>query len=323
MRFAKIVAPWITAVAALSVASGAVAQDYPNRSVRMIVPYAAGGPLDTLARIFADKMRQSLGQPMVIEARPGANGNIGADLVVNSPPDGYTLLWVIDTAMTVNPSLYADMRFDPQKNLAPVSLVSSSDSVLVVHPDTPVSSVRDLVALAKKQPLNFSSGGNGTPAHLAAALLMREAGVDMTHVPYKGNAPSVASVMGRETHLSIASIPGVMSHIRSGRLKAVAVTGSKRTEFLPDVPTFAESGYPGIVIEGWRALLAPAGTPRAVIDVLNAEIAKIARMPDVREKLASIGTLAVASLPERLAEVMREETVLWSKVVKGAGIKVQ
>ncbi len=323
MRFAKIVAPWITAVAALSVASGAVAQDYPNRSVRMIVPYAAGGPLDTLARIFADKMRQSLGQPMVIEARPGANGNIGADLVVNSPPDGYTLLWVIDTAMTVNPSLYADMRFDPQKNLAPVSLVSSSDSVLVVHPDTPVSSVRDLVALAKKQPLNFSSGGNGTPAHLAAALLMREAGVDMTHVPYKGNAPSVASVMGRETHLSIASIPGVMSHIRSGRLKAVAVTGSKRTEFLPDVPTFAESGYPGIVIEGWRALLAPAGTPRAVIDVLNAEIAKIARMPDVREKLASIGTLAVASSPERLAEVMREETVLWSKVVKGAGIKVQ
>ena len=320
MRFAKIVAPWITAVAALS---GAVAQDYPNRSVRMIVPYAAGGPLDTLARIFADKMRESLGQPMVIEARPGANGNIGADLVVNSPPDGYTLLWVIDTAMTVNPSLYADMRFDPQKNLAPVSLVSSSDSVLVVHPDTPVSSVRDLVALAKKQPLNFSSGGNGTPAHLAAALLMREAGVDMTHVPYKGNAPSVASVMGRETHLSIASIPGVMSHIRSGRLKAVAVTGSKRTEFLPDVPTFAESGYPGIVIEGWRALLAPAGTPRAVIDVLNAEIAKIARMPDVREKLASIGTLAVASSPERLAEVMREETVLWSKVVKGAGIKVQ
>ncbi len=323
MRFAKIVAPWITAVAALSVASGAVVQDYPNRSVRMIVPYAAGGPLDTLARIFADKMRQSLGQPMVIEARPGANGNIGADLVVNSPPDGYTLLWVIDTAMTVNPSLYADMRFDPQKNLAPVSLVSSSDSVLVVHPDTPVSSVRDLVALAKKQPLNFSSGGNGTPAHLAAALLMREAGVDMTHVPYKGNAPSVASVMGRESHLSIASIPGVMSHIRSGRLKAVAVTGSKRTEFLPDVPTFAESGYPGIVIEGWRALLAPAGTPRAVIDVLNAEIAKIARMPDVREKLASIGTLAVASSPERLAEVMREETVLWSKVVKGAGIKVQ
>ena len=323
MRFAKIVAPWITAVAALSVASGAVAQDYPNRSVRMIGPYAAGGPLDTLARIFADKMRQSLGQPMVIEARPGANGNIGADLVVNSPPDGYTLLWVIDTAMTVNPSLYADMRFDPQKNLAPVSLVSSSDSVLVVHPDTPVSSVRDLVALAKKQPLNFSSGGNGTPAHLAAALLMREAGVDMTHVPYKGNAPSVASVMGRETHLSIASIPGVMSHIRSGRLKAVAVTGSKRTEFLPDVPTFAESGYPGIVIEGWRALLAPAGTPRAVIDVLNAEIAKIARMPDVREKLASIGTLAVASSPERLAEVMREETVIWSKVVKGAGIKVQ
>jgi tripartite-type tricarboxylate transporter receptor subunit TctC len=323
MRIARIIVPLLTAIATLSLVPGAVAQDYPSRSVRMIVPYAAGGPLDALARIFADKMRQSLGQPMVVEARPGANGNIGADLVVNSPPDGYTLLWVIDTAMTVNPALYTDMRFDPRKHLAPVSLVSSSDSVLVVHPDTPVSSVRDLVALAKKERLNFSTGGNGTPAHLAAALLMREAGIDMTHVPYKGNAPSVASVMGRETHLSIASIPGVMTHIRSGRLKAVAVTGSKRTEFLPDVPTFAESGFPGIVIEGWRALLAPAGTPRAVIDVLNAEIAKIARMPDVQEKLAAIGTFAVASSPERLAAVMREETALWAKVVRDAGITVQ
>jgi tripartite-type tricarboxylate transporter receptor subunit TctC len=307
----------------LSMIGAAQGQPYPNKPVRMVVPYAAGGPLDTLARIYADKMQQGLGQPMVIDARPGANGNIGAEHVVRSAPDGYTLLWVIDTAMTVNPALYADMKFDPQKDLAPVSLVSSSDSVLVVGAGTPAASVRDVVELAKKQPLNFSSGGNGTPAHLAAALLMRETGVQMTHIPYKGNAPSVASLLAGETQLSIASIPGVMSQIRAGKLKAIAVTGAKRTPFLADVPTFVESGYPGIVIEGWRALLAPVGTPRAVIDVLQAEIARVSKLPDVIEKLAAIGTVAVASNPERLAQVIRDETRLWTKVVKDAKITVQ
>ena len=306
-----------------AVAGDALAQAYPNRPVRMIVPYAAGGPLDTLARIFADKMSQGLGQPMVIEAKPGANGNIGAEQVARAAPDGYTLLWVIDTAMTVNPSLYADMKFDPQKDLAPVSLVSSSDSVLVVPATSPAANVRDIVELAKKQSLNFSSGGNGTPAHLAASLLMREAGIQMTHIPYKGNAPSVQSLLSGETQLSIASIPGVMGQIKGGKLRAIAVTGPKRTPFLADVPTFAESGFPGIVIEGWRALLAPQGTPRAVIDTLNAELVRVAKLPDVIERLAAIGTVAVASPPERLAQVIRDETRLWAKVVKDAGIKLQ
>ena len=305
-------------------ASAAVAQAYPAKPVRMIVPYAAGGPLDTLARIFADKMQQGLGQPMVIEAKPGANGNIGGELVARAAPDGYTLLWVIDTTMTVNPSLYAkSMSFDPLKDLAPVSLVSNSDSVLVVNPATPVTSVRDVIELAKKSPLAFSSGGNGTPAHLAAALLMRETGVAMTHVPYKGNAPSVASLLAGETQLSIASIPGVMAQIRAGKLRAIAVTGVKRTPFLAEVPTFAESGYPNIVIEGWRALLAPPGTPRPVIDTLQAELARVAKLPDVTDKLAAIGTVAVASTPERLAQVMRDETRLWARVVKDANITVQ
>ncbi len=304
-------------------AGNALAQGYPNRPVRMIVPYAAGGPLDTLARIFVDKMSQGLGQPMVIEAKPGANGNIGGELVARAAPAGYTLLWVIDTAMTVNPSLYPDMKVDPQKDFAPVSLVSSSDSVLVVGAATPAATVREIVELAKKQSLNFSSGGNGTPAHLATALLMREAGIQMTHIPYKGNAPSVASLLAGETQLSIASIPGVMSQIKGGRLKAIAVTGPKRTPFLADVPTFTEAGYPGIVIEGWRALLAPAGTPRAVVDVLNAELVRVSKLPDVIERLAGIGTLAVASPPEKLAQVIRDETRLWAKVVKDAGIKVQ
>lgn len=313
------------AALALALAAGAAsAQAYPSKPVRMIVPYAAGGPLDSLARIFADKMQQGLGQPMVIEAKPGANGNIGGELVARAAPDGYTLLWVIDTAMTVNPTLYGrNMSFDPLKDLAPVSLVSSSDSVLVVNAAMPAASVRDVVELAKKQVLAFSSGGNGTPAHLAGALLMREAGIQMTHVPYKGNAPSVASLLGGETQLSIASIPGVMSQIRAGKLKAIAVTGAKRTPFLADVPTFIEAGYPNIVIEGWRALLAPPGTPRAIVDVLQAELARVAKLPDVVEKLAAIGTVAVASPPERLAQVMRDETRLWTKVVKDAGITVQ
>ncbi|MSQ54569.1 MAG: tripartite tricarboxylate transporter substrate binding protein [Betaproteobacteria bacterium] len=312
------------ALALFAGAAAAAAQPYPSKPVRMIVPYAAGGPLDTLARIFADKMQQGLAQPMVIEAKPGANGNIGGELVARAAPDGYTLLWVIDTAMTVNPALYAgSMKFDPQKDLAPVSLVSSSDSVLVVAPGVPAKSVRDVVELAKRQSLAFSSGGNGTPAHLAAALLMREAGIDMTHVPYKGNAPSVASLLGGETQLSIASIPGVMPQIRAGRLRAIAVTGSKRTPFLAEVPTFVESGYPNIVIEGWRALLAPAGTPRAVIDVLQTEVVRVSKLPDVIEKLAAIGTAAVASTPERLAQVMREETRLWTRVVKESNMTVQ
>jgi len=313
----------VVALLACVFAGNALAQGYPNRPVRMIVPYAAGGPLDALARIFADKMTQGLGQPMVIEARPGANGNIGAELVARSAPDGYTLLWVIDTAMTVNPALYPDMKFDPQKDLAPVSLVSSSDSVLVVNPATPAATVREVVELAKKQSLNFSSGGNGTPAHLAGVLLMREAGIQMTHIPYKGNAPSVASLLAGETHLSIASIPGVMAQIKSGRLRAIAVTGPKRTSFMADVPTFAEAGFPGIVIEGWRGLLAPAGTPRAVVHALNAELVRASKLPDVTERLAAIGTLAVASPPEKLAQVIRDETRLWTKVVKDAGIKVQ
>ncbi len=320
MTLARILTTLALAVAA----TGAAAQAYPSKPVRMIVPYAAGGPLDTLARIFADKMQQGLGQPMVIEAKPGANGNIGGELVAKAAPDGYTLLWVIDTAMTVNPSLYGKtMTFDPLKDLAPVSLVSSSDSVLVVNASLPAQTVRDVVELAKKQSLAFSSGGNGTPAHLAGALLMREAGITMTHVPYKGNAPSVASLLGGETQLSIASIPGVMSQIRGGKLRAIAVTGSKRTPFLSDVPTFVEAGYPNIVIEGWRALLAPPGTPRAIVDALQAELARVAKLPDVVDKLAAIGTIGVASPPERLAQVMRDETRLWARVVKEANITVQ
>lgn len=323
MTLARTLAALATLALALS-GTPALAQTYPAKPVRMIVPYAAGGPLDTLARIFADKMQQGLGQPMVIEAKPGANGNIGGELVARAAPDGYTLLWVIDTAMTVNPALYAkSMSFDPLKDLAPVSLVSTSDSVLVVNPATPAASVREVVELAKKSPLAFSSGGNGTPAHLAGALLMRETGVVMTHVPYKGNAPSVASLLAGETQLSIASIPGVMGQIRAGKLRAIAVTGVKRTPFLAEVPTFAESGYPSIVIEGWRALLAPPGTPRHVIDTLQAELSRVARLADVTEKLAAIGTVAVASTPERLTQVMRDETRLWARVVKDAGITVQ
>jgi len=261
---------------------------------------------------------------VVVDNRGGANGNIGGELVAKAAPDGYTLLWVIDTAMTVNPALYAkSMTFDPLKDLAPVSLVSNSDSVLVVPANSPAATVRDIVELAKKQSLAFSSGGNGTPAHLAAALLMRETGVTMTHVPYKGNAPSVASLLAGETQLSIASIPGVMSQIRGGKLRAIAVTGAKRTPFLADVPTFVDPGYPNIVIEGWRALLAPPGTPRAVIVKAAAEMTRVAKLPDVVEKLAAIGTVGVASTPERLAQVMRDETRLWAKVVKDAGITVQ
>lgn len=322
MTLQNLIAPMLAAVLSFPAAGGAVAQSYPSHPVRMIVPYPAGGPLDTLARIFSDKMTAGFGQPFVVENRSGANGNIGAEVVVRAAPDGYTLLWAIDTAMTVNPALYANMAFDPLRDLAPVSLVSTSDSVLVVNPSTNVASVKDVVALAKRQPLNFGSGGNGSPAHLATALFMRETGIAMTHVPYKGNAPMVAALLAGEIQLSIASIPGVMGHIRSSRLKALAVTGSERTPFL-DLPTFAEAGFPDVVVDGWRALYAPAGTPRAAIDQLNRELGRIAKLPDVQNRLAAIGTVAVISTPEQLTSVMQTETRKWAKVVKDAGIAVQ
>ena len=310
------------AVLATSAAPSAVA-DYPARPVRMVVPYPPGGPLDTLARIFTDKLGPAMGQPFVVENRPGANGNIGGELVARAAPDGHLLLWAIDTAITVNPALYAKMPFDPLKDLAPVTLVSTSDSVLVVNAATPASSVRDVVQLAKSKSLNFSSGGNGSPAHLATELFMRETGVRMTHVPYKGNAPAVASLLAGETHLSIASIPGVMAHIKSGRLKALAVTGSKRTSFLAELPTFKEAGYPGVVVDGWRAIFAPAGTPRAVIDSLNRELARIAKLADVQERLGAIGTVAVISTPEQLAEVAGSDARKWARVVKEANVALQ
>lgn len=319
----RLVAALFVSVLSLAAFGGASAQSYPNRPVRMVVPYPAGGPLDALARIFAEKLAIAFAQPFVIENRAGANGNIGAESVARSAPDGYTLLWAIDTQITVNPALYPNMAYDPQKDLAPVSLISTSDGVLVLHPSIQASSVREFVALAKKQALNYSSGGNGSPAHMAAELLMAETGISLVHVPYKGSGPVVASLLAGETQVSITSIPGVIAHIKSGRLKALAVTGSKRTAFLDQLPTFAEAGFPGVVIDGWRALYAPAATPRTIVDQLNRELVRIAKLPDVQERLAGIGTVAVVSTPEQLSALMQAETRKWAKIVKDANIKVQ
>jgi len=323
MTKCKLVATLFTAALSLTVLGSASAQSYPNRPVRMVVPYPAGGPLDALARIFAEKLAGAFAQPFVIENRAGANGNIGAESVARSAPDGYTLLWAIDTQITVNPALYPNMAYDPQKDLAPISLISTSDGVLVLHPSIQASNVKEFVALAKKQPLNYSSGGNGSPAHMAAELLMAETGISLVHVPYKGSGPVVASLLAGETQVSITSIPGVIAHIQSGRLKALAVTGSKRTTFLDQLPTFSEAGFPGVVIDGWRALYAPAGTPRVIIGQINRELVRIAKLPDVQERLAGIGTVAVVSTPEQLAALMQAETRKWTKVVKDANIKVQ
>lgn len=306
------------------IAGPALAQSYPTQSVRMVVPYAAGGPLDLLARIFAEKLTTALGQTFFVENKPGANGNLGADFVVRAKPDGYTLLWAIDTQMTVNPSLYKrSMPFDPEKDLAPISLVSTSDSVLVVNPALDVKTVGDLVELAKTKNLNFASGGYGSPGHMSTELFMAETGVKMTHVPYKGNSPAVLSIVSGETQLSISSIPGVLPHIRTGKLRAIAVTGSKRSLALKDLPTFSEVKLPKIVVDGWRALFAPAGTPPHIINRIDRELAIIAAQPDVEKQLAILGLVPVISSPDKLASQMKSDSLTWAKIVKDADIKIE
>ena len=298
------------------------AQAWPEKPVRTIVPFPAGGPLDVLARLFNDRFAAALGQPFIIDNRAGANGNLGGEAVARAAPDGHTLLWVIDTPMTLNPSLYAKMPFDPAKDLAPISQVATTASVLVVHPSVAAASVAELVALSKKRPLNYASGGGGSPGHLATELFALQAGAPMTHVPYKGNAPAVVSIVAGETQVFVSGITGVLPHIKAGKVKALAVTSAKRAPSLPDLPTFAEAGVPGVEVEAWFGLYAPAGTPRAVVDRLHREVVAAAKLPDVQQRLAGFAIVPVAGTPEQLAAVMQSDARKWAKVVKEAKITV-
>ncbi len=322
------VAVRVTVTGMLAVASSlAYAQSavYPNKPVRWVVPFPPGGSADIMGRMIGQDLAKTLGQQVVIENRAGASAIVGSEYVAKSPADGYPLLQANVSQMTIHPSLYPRLPYDPLKDFAPVTVLDIVTSVMVTTPSLPVASVRDLVALAKKRPgqLNFTSSGAGSSTHLTGELLKQRAGIAMTHINYKGSGPALTDVMAGFVEIMFENLPSALPFINANKLKVLAVTGKDRSPVLKSVPTLAESGFPGFDMVSWQALVAPAGTPRAVVDRLNAEVAKVLKTPEMKEKMTGLGTDIVANSPEQFAQYLREETAKWSKIVKDAGIKLE
>ncbi|HXZ55098.1 MAG TPA: tripartite tricarboxylate transporter substrate binding protein [Burkholderiales bacterium] len=309
---------------ALLIAAGASAQTYPNHPIRLVVPFPPGGTTDILAREVGERLTATLGQPVVIDNRAGAGGNIGADIVAKAPPDGYTLLMATVGTHAINASLYRKLPYDHIKDFAPVVLVAGVPNVLVVTPSLPVHSVAELIRLAKEKPgqLNFASSGNGTSIHLSGELFKTMAGVDMTHVPYKGSAFALTDLMAGQVQLMFDNLPSSLPHIKAGKLRAIAVTSSQRAPALPDVPTIAESGLPGFEASAWFGIVAPAGTPAAIVSRINADVNQWLRSPEAADKLLAQGAIAAGGTPEQFVAHIRAETDKWARVVKASGAKV-
>ncbi len=316
---------WSIAVAGLLAPAGfstAVAQNYPDRPVRMIVPFAPGGGTDIVSRLVAQRLADSIKQSVVVDNRAGGAGNIGAELVARANPDGYTLLVGSATILAVNPVIFK-VAYNPSRDFAPITLLGSQPHLMVVHPSLPANSVREFVNLAKEKSLklNYGSSGTGGPAHLGGELFKIVAGVDMLHIPYKGTGPAVIDLVGGQLQVGLLSLASSMPHVKSGRLKALAVTSPKRAIVAPELPTIAESGYPGFEVRSWYGLLAPAGTPKTIIDKLSSQIAAVLRQPEVIAKLASDGAEPGGDTPAEFAAYIKSEAERWGKVVKTAGIR--
>lgn len=298
---------------------------YPTKAVRLIVPFPPGGGTDILARVIGNKLTETLGQPVVIENKPGAGGNIGVDLVAKSAPDGYTIVIGQTSNLAVNPTLYPDLPYNPQKDLAPIALVADAPLVMVVAAKSPFKSLGDVIAAAKAKPedVTFASPGNGTVAHLSGELVQKAANVKFQHIPYKGAAQALTDLMGEQVQIYMSSIPTALAQIKGGKLRALAVTSTKRVQDLPDVPTVAESGFPGFESSTWFGLLAKAGTPEPIIKRLNADVSRVLQMPEVREKIAAEGATVLGGTPEQFAAFLKDEGVKWGKVVKDSGAKVE
>jgi len=301
----------------------AFAQAYPTRPIRLIVPFAPGGGADNLARTLNPALNDALAQTVVVDNRGGGGGTIGTELVARAAADGYTL-GLVTTGHTVNPSLMAKVPYDALKDFQPVSLLASQPNVLVVHPSLPVKSVKELVVLARSKPggLNFASGGNGSSPHLSGELLKLITGVNIAHIPYKGAGPGIADVVGGHVHMMFVGPISIESHIRASRLRALAVADNKRLPILPEIPTMAEAGFPGIETGTWYALLAPAGPPAAVVTRLHETLGKVMRAADMTARLNKQGMEVIASTPEALLDFMKLELAKWSKVVKAAKLRV-
>ena len=309
-------------LAALLAAGSAFAQ-WPTKPVRLIVPYPPGGSADILARAIGQKLGDGLGQQVIVDNRPGAGTAIGAEATAKAAPDGYTILLGTVSSHAINPALNPGLKFDPIKDFAPISLVASIPFALVVHPSLPAKSVKELVALARARPgsLNYSSAGNGTSNHLAGELFKSMTGTFMVHIPYKGSAPALNDLIAGQVQLMFDLVLTTAPHAKSGAVRAIAVTGRERSAALPGVPTVAESGVPGYEVTAWFGFFAPAGTPVAVVNALNAETVRAMKLTDLRERLGSQGAEPVTSSPEQFAGYVKEELAKWTRVVKASGMK--
>ena len=312
------------AALALFACGVAGAQEYPTRPIRLIAPFAPGGPTDLFARLMGAKLGERLGQPVLVENRPGAGGSVGAEAAAKATPDGYTLV-LVSSSFAVNATLYPKLPYDTLKDFAPVTLLASAPFLLAANQGVPAGSVRELIAYAKANPgkLNYGSGGSGSGPHIVAELFKSEAGVNIVHIPYKGTGPLTAALIAGDVQLAFGNIFALVPQIKSGRLKAIAVTGRERSSALPEVPTVAESGLPGFEAVGVHGLLAPAGTPRRIVDRLNAECVAILRSPEVRSQLASEGAEPVGNTPEQYAAHIAAEVQKWGRLVRERGIRAE
>ena len=308
-----------------ALAAGAVCADnYPNKPIRMIVAVPPGGPADTLARLVGPRLGEALGQTVVIDNRPGANGIIAYDMAARSTPDGYTFV-LVAAGVAINPSLYRNVPYDPVRDFSAITLGITVPNILVVHPSVPAASVRELIALAKAKPgkIAFASAGNGTSGHLALELFRQSSGIDVVHVPYKGGGPALTEVIGGQVQALFSIALAATPQIKAGKVRALAITSASRSPVAPDLPTIAESGFPGFEVIGWFGWLAPAKTPKEIVDRLNHDIVRILQLPAVHERLLSLSTVPVGDTSAQFAGFVRSERDKWAKVIRTAGIKLE
>lgn len=302
----------------------AIAQGtYPVKPIRYIAPFPSGGTSDVLSRLLAAKMTEGLGQTVIVENRPGASGNIGHEIAAKAPADGYTIIMSNNGIYAINPYLFKKLPYDPDKDFQPVSLVATATQVLVVHPSVPVNSVQELVALAKSKPgqINYGSGGRGIISHISAEMFKTVTGTDLTHVPYKGTGQAITDLVAGQLHVIFSDMVPAMPHIKSGRLRALAVTSAARSAVLPDLPTMAEAGAGGFTADTWWAVVVPRGTPPEIVNRLNAELGRVVKLPEVQERYMSLGVTTAHSTPERIHELAKIERPAIAKVLKTAGIE--
>jgi tripartite-type tricarboxylate transporter receptor subunit TctC len=323
LKMKKWLSMTLVCLSGVSIAGLAYAQSWPTKQIKFIVPYPPGGGTDVIARIVQEPLSKELGQQVIIDNRGGAGGSIGSALAAQSPSDGYTVLFTL-SSHTINPAIYTKLPFDTEKDFSSVVTVASLPQILVANPNFPAKTVKEVIEMAKAKPgsISYASVGNGSPGHLAGAMMATDAGVEMTHIPYRGGGPAVTDVIAGQVPLLWVSIPAAAQFVKTGKLKALAVSTVKRSAVFPDVPTMVESGFKGFEVDSWYAMFVPAKTPQAIIDRINKATVNVLAQPDVKEKLLGQGAEAVGDTPAQLSGVVKKEIAKWKQVVKSANIKV-